>query len=344
MARASFAAASGHKPNLNKPTEPPLTRGGSYSFRPKLLSGAGALRPGDTSTHGVRVKVQAPFCSLAMRTGVVVGMRVGLSFLRVTNAEANLKAEDAYGNGWPVQQRRLLVHPEAVNLSAENVLSAIKSRLIVSCQASIGDPLNDLDTLRRLAASVLRGGPAGLRAEGAPSVASFRQLTSLPIIGMVKTTDSNGDVYITPTFAAARSVSDAGADIIALDCTRRRLSEPEPWPRLIARIHSELGRLVCADIATLEDALLAQDNGADIVATTLRGYTDDTREIRWVDWPFVQTLVSTLSVPVAVEGHVTSPDEVRRALKLGVHSVVVGSAITRPQTITERFVAATILD
>ena len=221
-------------------------------------------------------------------------------------------------------------------------MSAIQGKLIVSCQASAGDPLNDVDTLSRLAASVLRGGPGGLRAEGQQCVAAFRQLTPLPIIGLVKTTDRNGDVYITPGFAQAKSVSDAGADIIALDCTRRRLSEPEPWPEPLARIHSELGRVVCADIATLDDALSAQDSGADIVATTLRGYTDDTRHVCTVDWEFVKTLVSTLSVPIVLEGHVTSPDEVRRALELGVHAVVVGSAITRPQTITERFVAATI--
>jgi putative N-acetylmannosamine-6-phosphate epimerase len=194
-----------------------------------------------------------------------------------------------------------------------------------------------------LAGSVLLGGPGGLRAESPQCIAAFRQLTALPIIGLVKVADRNGDVYITPNFEAAKSVSDAGANVIALDCTKRRLSEYEPWPGVIARIHSELGQTVCADIATLEDALLAQANGADIVATTLRGYTDDTRHIRIVDWTFVETLVSMLSVPVILEGHVTSPDEVRRALKLGVHAVVVGSAITRPQTITERFVAATIL-
>ena len=226
--------------------------------------------------------------------------------------------------------------------SSKKVVSAIQGKLIVSCQASAGDPLNDVDTLSRLAASVLRGGPGGLRAEGQQCVAAFRQLTPLPIIGLVKTTDRNGDVYITPGFAQAKSVSDAGADIIALDCTRRRLWESEPWPEVLARIHSELGRLVCADIATLDDALSAQDSGADIVATTLRGYTDDTRHVCTVDWEFVKTLVSTLSVPIVLEGHVTSPDEVRRALELGVHAVVVGSAITRPQTITERFVAATI--
>jgi N-acylglucosamine-6-phosphate 2-epimerase len=234
------------------------------------------------------------------------------------------------------------VHPDIVSVSAEKILAAIKGKLIVSCQASKGDPMDDLDTLRRLATSVLLGGAAGLRAEGHQSVAAFRELTSLPIIGLVKTTDSNGDVYITPSFAAAKSVSDAGADVIALDCTRRRLSEAEPWTKLIPRIHSELGKVVCADIATLEDALLAREAGTDIVATTLRGYTPDTRDIRTVDWPFLEELLSAVEVPIILEGHVTAPDEVRRALSLGVHAVVVGSAITRPQTITERFVAATV--
>jgi N-acylglucosamine-6-phosphate 2-epimerase len=229
-----------------------------------------------------------------------------------------------------------------MSVSSEQVLTSIKGRLVVSCQATKGDPLDDIDTLCRLATSVIQGGAAGLRAEGQQSVAAFRQLTSLPIIGLIKTWDRNGEVYITPMFADAQSVSDAGADVVALDCTRRRLSEPEPWPEIIARIHRELGRVVCADIATLEDALLAQDAGADFVATTLRGYTAETKDIRAVDWRFIEELVSSVAVPVVLEGHVTSPDEVRRALQMGVHAVVVGSAITRPQTITERFVAATM--
>jgi putative N-acetylmannosamine-6-phosphate epimerase len=230
-----------------------------------------------------------------------------------------------------------------VSVSAEKILTAIKGKLIVSCQATKGDPLDDLDTLCRMTISVLRGGAAGLRAEGQPCVAAFRELTSLPIIGLVKVSDRSGDAYITPSFTTAKSVSDAGADVIALDCTRRRLSEPEPWPTLIPRIRSELERAVCADIASFEDALLAQEAGADMVATTLRGYTADTQGIGSVDWPFLEDLVSTLALPIILEGHVTSPDEVRRALSLGAHAVVVGSAITRPQSITERFVTATIL-
>jgi N-acylglucosamine-6-phosphate 2-epimerase len=218
---------------------------------------------------------------------------------------------------------------------------ALRGGLIVSCQADEGDPLDDLDTLTRIAISVLRGGASGLRAEGVARIAAFRAITQRPIIGIIKTYDANGDVYITPDFHSAQAISNAGADIIALDCTARRLTAAEPWPKLITRIHTELDRPILADIATLEDALAAERAGADAVATTLYGYTTETANIRAPSWSLVQTIVSRLTVPVLIEGHITNPDEVRTALNLGATAVVVGSAITRPQAITARFVQAT---
>lgn len=226
--------------------------------------------------------------------------------------------------------------------AASSIFESLRGKLIVSCQASAGDPLDHLDTLTRMAASVLRGGAGGLRAEGVPRVTSFRALTNLPIIGITKAYDANGDVYITPDFQSARSISHAGADIIALDCTHRRLIEPQPWPEIIRRIHAELGRPACADIATIADAIAAQRAGADVVATTLCGYTADTAGIRTPPWALIQSLVAELTIPVIVEGHITQPQEVRKALDLGAHCVVVGSAITRPQTITARFVEASL--
>jgi putative N-acetylmannosamine-6-phosphate epimerase len=220
-------------------------------------------------------------------------------------------------------------------------LESLRNRLIVSCQAAPGDPLDHTDTLVRIAASVLRGGAGGLRAEGVEHIVAFRAITDCPIIGIIKTYDRNGDVYITPDFKSARAVGDAGADIVALDCTRRRLIEDEHWKDLIPRIQGELGVPVCADIATLEDAIAAETAGADVVATTLCGYTSETAGIRTVCWPLIESLIARLKVPVIVEGHVTQAQEVRRALDMGAYSVVVGSAITRPETITARFVEAT---
>ena len=201
--------------------------------------------------------------------------------------------------------------------------------------------MDDIDAIARMARSVLRGGASGLRAEGAESIRAFREITALPIVGMVKARDAEGEVYITPTFADAQAVAAAGADIIALDCTQRRLTEAEPWPELVRRIHVELDRPVLADIASMDDALAAQAAGADAVATTLYGYTSETAGIREISWPLLQALVEDLSIPVIAEGHLQQPEEVRRALDLGAHAALVGSAITRPETITARFVAAT---
>jgi N-acylglucosamine-6-phosphate 2-epimerase len=230
--------------------------------------------------------------------------------------------------------------PSLADPLANAPFAALRGRLIVSCQASEGDPLDDLDTLTRIATSVLRGGAGGLRAEGPSRIAAFRAITTLPIIGIIKTYDANGDVYITPDFHSAKAIHEAGADIIALDCTQRRLTSTEPWPKLIPRIHAQLQRPVLADIATLEDALAAERAGADAVATTLYGYTADTANARTISWPLIQSLKQHLKIPFLVEGHITSPDDIREAFHLGATAVVVGSAITRPQTITARFVQA----
>jgi N-acylglucosamine-6-phosphate 2-epimerase len=224
------------------------------------------------------------------------------------------------------------------NPSFNSPFHLLRGRIIVSCQAAEGDPLDDLDTLTRIATSVLRGGAGGLRAEGTTRIAAFRTLTQLPIIGIIKRYDANGDVYITPDFHSAKAVVDAGADIVALDCTSRRLTAPEPWPELIPRIHTELSRPVLADIASVEDALAAERAGADAVATTLYGYTAETAGIRSPSWPLLQSLVAHLTIPVLLEGHITHPPEARHALDLGATAVVIGSAITRPETITNRFV------
>jgi len=214
--------------------------------------------------------------------------------------------------------------------------ASLRGSLIVSCQAAPGDPLDDVDTLRRIAVSVVRGGAGGLRANGVACTSAFRA-AGVPIIGIEKR-KMDGEVVITPDFELARSIADAGADVIALDCTSNRPVSAEPWRELLRRIQAELGKPVLADIASFEDAMAAQEAGADAVATTLYGFTPETAQFRAVNWELVGWLVKELHAPLIVEGHISHPEEVRRALELGAFAVVVGSAITRPESITARFV------
>jgi N-acylglucosamine-6-phosphate 2-epimerase len=216
--------------------------------------------------------------------------------------------------------------------------ASLKNKLIVSCQALPRDPLDHTDTLRRIALSVLRGGAGGLRANGPDHIAAFRRETSLPIIGISKRFQNN-EPHITPNFADAQAISQAGADIIGMDCSSLRHASSEPWPQLLSRIRHELRRPVLADIATFDEARAAEHAGAAAVATTMYGYTPETAGQRSINWILIEQLAKSLHVPVIIEGHVRQPEDVRRAFDLGAFAVVVGAAITQPAAITARFVA-----
>ncbi len=215
----------------------------------------------------------------------------------------------------------------------------LKDVLVVSCQAAPGDPLENVDALRRIALACIRGGAGGLRLNGGDCIAAVRPDTKVPIIGLKKTY-LDGRLRITPDFAAAAELANAGADIIALDCTDRIWPEGEPWQQLFKRIHQELHLPVMADIATLEEARAAAAAGADIIGTTLHGYTEQTEHAHGFSWSLLADVICETGRPIVAEGHISTPEEARRAISAGAWCVVVGSAITRPGTITSEFVRA----
>ena len=217
--------------------------------------------------------------------------------------------------------------------------AALKDVLVVSCQAAPRDPLENVDALRRIALACLQGGAGGLRLNGAECIAAIRPDTNVPIIGLKKAY-LGGRLRITPDFAAAAELAHAGADIIALDCTDQVWPGGEPWQQLIKRIHQELHLPVMADIATLEDARAAAAAEADMIGTTLCGYTEQTAHAHGFSWSLLADVIRETGRPVVAEGNISTPEEARRAIAAGAWCVVVGSAITRPGIITADFARA----
>jgi glucokinase-like ROK family protein len=215
----------------------------------------------------------------------------------------------------------------------------LKGKLVASCQAAPGDPLEDTETIRRIARAVTAAGAGGLRINSAEHIAAIRRDTDLPIIGIQKRY-VGGMLRITPDFASAAALARAGASIVALDCTSRAWTFGEPWRQLIERIHGELKLPVMADVATLEEALAAAQAGADFVGTTLNGYTKDTQQFITFNWSLLAELARRIKTPIIAEGHISTPAEAKRAIREGAWCVVVGSAITRPGTIAVNFVRA----
>lgn len=213
------------------------------------------------------------------------------------------------------------------NLEARQL--PLQSSLIVSCQAPVDSPLHDAKIIAAMAKAAVMQGATGVRIDTPEHVREVRsQLPNIPLIGLWKKQFSGSEVYITPCYEQAIAIASSGADIIAIDATLRERPHGETVPELIEQIHTKLGKLVMADIDTLESAIAAADAGADFIGTTLYGYTPATQTLSPPGYSLLTEMVEKLQVKVICEGGISSPEEAKKALDLGAYAVVVGGAIT----------------
>jgi len=217
-----------------------------------------------------------------------------------------------------------------------SILERLAGQLIVSVQADDGSPLRGTAHILALCRAALLGGAGGLRLRSAPDIAAVRAITSVPIIGLTKQVQPGSPVYITATPGEAREVAAAGADVVAFDATD--LPRPFSVAELVAAIHAA-GALAMADISTLEEAQAAYAAGADIVSTTMSGYTPHSPR---QDAPDFELMVQLRSAGLAfvAEGRLNTPELAALARQLVAQAVVVGSAITRPDVVTGWFLDA----
>ena len=204
-----------------------------------------------------------------------------------------------------------------------DVVQKIKGGLVVSCQAEQGSPFFQPESMARFAKAAEIGGAVSIRAKE-PDIRAIKQMEGF-------------EVYITPRFEDAERIAAAGAEVIALDCTPRARPGGVTMEELVGRIKSELKLPVMADIATLQEAMAAEKAGADIVATTMSGYTAYSPKRDTPDFDLLEAIIRAVAVPVIAEGHIHTIAEAQACFALGAWAIVIGTAITRPVELTERF-------
>lgn len=219
------------------------------------------------------------------------------------------------------------------------ILDLIKGKLIVSCQALSDEPLHGPHIMKKMAKAAKEGGAVAIRANGFDDIVAIKEETNLPIIGLLKREYPGCDVYITPTVQEINELIQSGCEIIAMDATNRCHPDKVSLKDKLDIIHTA-GLLAMADISTYEEAVNAQAMGFDIVSTTLSGYTPYSKQLIGPDIELVAELVRDLKIPVIAEGRISTVEEVIELQALNPHAIVVGSAITRPQMITKKFVDA----
>ncbi|MHA7584077.1 N-acetylmannosamine-6-phosphate 2-epimerase [Paenibacillus vandeheii] len=218
----------------------------------------------------------------------------------------------------------------------------LQSGLVVSCQALEHEPLHSSFIMGRMAIAAKEGGAIGIRANTAADVKEIKEQVDLPVIGIVKRNYGTNPVFITPTIREVDELAEVNAEIVAVDATLRARPDGKTLDEFVHEIRTKHPQLLLmGDISTQEEAINAERLGFDLISSTLVGYTEETAGVKLYDNQFaaLKEILASVQTPVVAEGNIMTPEMAATCLEAGVYCVVVGGAITRPQQITERFVA-----
>lgn len=227
----------------------------------------------------------------------------------------------------------------------EDILNKLKDTLIVSCQAYEDNPLYGASNMVTMAKCAIKGGAKALRICWPDQVALIKKELDVLVIGINKQFDETKDMYshvfITPTYESACALADAGCDVIAMDGTLRNRSYEE-LKDIVNRLHEAYPNIpLMADIATLEEAIVCEKMGFDILSSTLSGYTNETKKFQnEPDYQLVEDLIKHTNCFVNAEGRIWDVAQLKRIKKLKPDSITVGAAVTNPMKITSHFIEA----
>jgi N-acylglucosamine-6-phosphate 2-epimerase len=244
------------------------------------------------------------------------------------------------------------------------IVESLRGKLIVSCQAFPNSPMYGTKFIAAMALCAERGGAGAVRVCWPDNIRAVKAVCGLPVIGINKVTNDMpmrpDRVYITPTFEAAAEVIEAGCDILGMELTPRTRGYAE-IEALISRIREAYPRVpLMADISTTDEGIMAAQMGADIVSTTLSGYTVESIRLMRIntaalmeeyrktgeipefepDYALIKELRRRVSIPVNAEGRFWERADMIAGFRAGADMVTIGSAITAPDAITRRFVHA----
>ena len=229
-------------------------------------------------------------------------------------------------------------------MTKQELFDLIRGTIVVSCQATPGEPLymKDQSIMYLMARAAKQAGAKMIRTSSVRDIVEIKEETGLPVIGLIKREYPGDTGRITMTMREVDECMEAMADIVSIDCTFNERGDGLTPGEFLAKVKEKYPNIIImADCATLEEAVAAYEAGADLVGSTMNGYTPQTRDCKGEpNYELVRDMVAALPCPVIAEGRVHTPEQARKMLQLGAWAVVVGGAITRPLEIATRFMDA----
>ena len=228
-------------------------------------------------------------------------------------------------------------------MTKEELFRLMKGTIIVSCQATPGEPLYDpqRSVMPLMARAAKLAGARMIRTSSVRDIVGIKEETGLPVIGLIKREYPGYTGRITMTMREVDECMEALADIVSIDCTDTARGDGLTAPEFLCEVREKYPNIIImADCATLKEAKAAYEAGADLVGSTMNGYTAATAHCKGdPNFELVREMAAALPCPVIAEGRVHTPEQAKKMLEIGAWAVVVGGAITRPLEIAARFMA-----
>jgi N-acylglucosamine-6-phosphate 2-epimerase len=206
------------------------------------------------------------------------------------------------------------------------LLERVRGGLIVSVQAKPGSALDDPVVIAALAKASQDAGAVAVRIQGVENLKAVRRRVEVPIVGLIKHDYAGFEPYITATVQDAKAILATGAEIVAFDATGRARPDGSSTQAMVEAIQAG-GGLAMADCASAANGVHAAKAGADILATTLRGYTKESEGAVLPAIELLKPLAKTGKF-VICEGGIHWPKQAMAAVSAGADAVVVGTALT----------------
>ncbi len=105
-------------------------------------------------------------------------------------------------------------------MEMNDIFDKWRGGLIVSCQAPANSPLAKPEIIRAFAETAEQNGAVGVRIDSPAHIPAVKKTVKIPILGIYKIITDQSDVYITPTFDAAREIASRAPTLSPLTLLR----------------------------------------------------------------------------------------------------------------------------
>ena len=210
--------------------------------------------------------------------------------------------------------------------------------LFVSCQPYANEGYYTKDFILNMAFAAKLGGAKGLRIESGENILFLKKEIDLPIIGLIKKKFEEKERFICPDKDSINKIIETECAFIAIDYTLRDNCDKNYYNKVSKYVHENSNCKIVADISTVKEAKLAKECDADFVATTLCGYTFNTKDRKLPDLNLIKQINDVGIKSLIGEGGYSTHSQYKKALELGAKIVVVGTSISRPHLIVRKII------